>query len=252
MIRDPALAVMLHGALEWAALVAGAWLYRYQRRKAGRGGLLSPTTYPIVLGCILGAAIGNKMVHWFEMGVVSSNAFSLEGWLLSGQSIVGGLLGGWLGVEAGKLVAGVHGRTGDDFVRPVLLGIVIGRTGCFLAGLHDGTYGLATSMPWGIDFGDGISRHPTQLYELLLALVALATHSVWSRKLAHQSGLTFRVLMLTYLSWRLFIDAFKPVPFAYSLGLSGIQWVCLVSITVISLLMIRDGMFAKNKKEVNA
>ena len=41
---------------------------------------------------------------------------------------------------------------------------------CFLAGLHDDTYGLPTAAPWGMDFGDGIPRHPTQLYEIAVVL----------------------------------------------------------------------------------
>jgi prolipoprotein diacylglyceryltransferase len=202
--------------------------------------VLSAGTYPILLGCLLGAAFGNKLVHKFEMGISPLTGLSHLEWWLGGQSIVGGLLGGWIGVEAGKAMAGVKDRTGDDFVRPVLLGIVIGRLGCFLAGLHDGTYGLATSLPWGADFGDGIPRHPTQLYELLLALAALLAYPVWSRKLAVVPGLAFRLFMLAYLAWRLLIDALKPVPFVYPLGLSGIQWVCLASIAVIAVLMHHD------------
>jgi hypothetical protein len=35
--------------------------------------------------------------------------------------------------------------------------------GCFLTGLSDRTYGTPTPLPWGIDFGDGIPRHPPAL-----------------------------------------------------------------------------------------
>ena len=30
----------------------------------------------------------------------------------------------------------------------------VGRIGCFLSGLPDGTYGLPSSLPWAIDLGD--------------------------------------------------------------------------------------------------
>ena len=40
-----------------------------------------------------------------------------------------------------------------------------GRLGCYVAGLDDFTYGTPTSLPWAHDFGDGILRHPVQLYE---------------------------------------------------------------------------------------
>ena len=37
--------------------------------------------------------------------------------------------------------------------------------GCYFAGMDDFTYGTPTTLPWGHDFGDGVARHPVQLYE---------------------------------------------------------------------------------------
>jgi prolipoprotein diacylglyceryltransferase len=111
-----------------------------------------------------------------------------------------------------------------------LLGLMIGRIGCFLAGLADGTYGNPTSLPWGIDFGDGVSRHPTQLYEIAFAGVLWVVLARWRTALADRPGLLFKLMLVAYLLWRLLIDALKPVPFAYPLGLSGIQWVCLLAL----------------------
>ncbi len=75
-------------------------------------------------------------------------------------------------VEPTKKWIGVRQSTGDSFVLSVLWGTAIGRVGCFLTGLSDRTYGIATTLSWGIDFGDGVARHPTQLYEIgfLIAL----------------------------------------------------------------------------------
>jgi phosphatidylglycerol:prolipoprotein diacylglycerol transferase len=56
---------------------------------------------------------------------------------------------------------------------PLAVGIAIGRIGCFLAGLDDFTWGIPTSLPWGHDFGDGVLRHPVQLYESI-AMAAFA------------------------------------------------------------------------------
>jgi prolipoprotein diacylglyceryltransferase len=53
------------------------------------------------------------------------------------------------------------------------VGIAVGRLGCYFAGLDDFTYGTPTALPWGHDFGDGILRHPVQLYESA-AMVAFA------------------------------------------------------------------------------
>jgi prolipoprotein diacylglyceryltransferase len=198
-------------------------------------GVLHATAFPIVLGAILGAGIGNKMVFWLEHPHLWSNYQDNPLALLMGQSIVGGLLGGWIGVEIGKLIAKESSRTGNDFIRPILYGILIGRIGCFLAGLHDGTYGIATRLPWGIDFGDGIKRHPTQIYEWLLACITLITYPRWKNYFVHEAGLSFRLLMLAYLSWRFVSEYLKPLPYEYSLGLGGIQIVCVIAIIIIVL-----------------
>src|SRR5271155_1112904 len=87
-----------------------------------------------------------------------------------GKTIVGGLLGGWMGIELAKKIMGVTISTGDVCVYPILLGMCIGRVGCFLTGLSDNTCGVRTTLPWGVDYGDGIPRHPAQIYEILFLL----------------------------------------------------------------------------------
>jgi prolipoprotein diacylglyceryltransferase len=66
---------------------------------------------------------------------------------------------------------------------PLAIGIAVGRLGCFFAGLDDFTYGTPTTLPWGHDFGDGIARHPVQLYEsAAMAAFAITTLSPSSGK----------------------------------------------------------------------
>jgi phosphatidylglycerol---prolipoprotein diacylglyceryl transferase len=248
VITDPATAHAVHYVFEWAALATGAWVYRSQRARRGAAGVMAAQTFPVVLGCLMGAALGNKLVFWLEYPHLWATLAGNVGAWFMGQSIVGGLLGGWIGVEIGKLFTPPQGRTGDDFVRPILCGIVVGRIGCFLAGLNDGTFGLPTDLPWAVDFGDGIQRHPTQAYEGMLALLTLLTFSNWSRPLVATSGLAFRLLMLGYLLWRLLIDGIKPVPFAYPLGWSGIQWLCLLALVVVGMGLGWDFLQGKGQK----
>src|SRR5439155_22715098 len=89
-----------------------------------------------------------------------------------GRSIEGALAGGILAVELYKRSAGIEMRTGARFALPLAVGVAIGRIGCFLAGIDDFTYGTPTVLPWGHDFGDGIARHPVQLYESAAMLAA--------------------------------------------------------------------------------
>lgn len=229
---SPQHAGLVHGFFEMAALGIGVACYRRQRRQAVGRGILAPGEFAVAAGCIFGAAIGNKLVFWIEMPHLLAHYWNSPAAWLGGQSMVGGLLGGLIGVEIAKKLTGISRSTGDAFVFPVLLGLMIGRIGCFLAGLADGTYGNPTSLPWGIDFGDGISRHPPQLYEIAFAGLFWLLLRRLQPLLAAQPGLLFKTLLVGYLVWRLLIDALKPIPFAYPLGLSGIQWVCLLALVL--------------------
>jgi prolipoprotein diacylglyceryltransferase len=118
--------------------------------------------------------------------------------------------------------------TGDVLAVPLCAGVAVGRIGCFVAGLADGTYGLPTSMPWAVDFGDGIPRHPAQLYEIACALAIWAVLIVRRRSLAAVNGDAFKLFMVGYLSFRLVIDFLKPA--VHLAGLSLIQWACLATL----------------------
>jgi len=149
-----------------------------------------------------------------------------------GKTIVGGLLGGWLGVELVKRFCRIRTRTGDLFAIPLCIGIAIGRIGCLLAGLADDTYGKPTSLPWGVEFGDSIARHPTQAYEIAF-LIILGLVLQFVSKRPHSNGALFRIFIAAYLGWRLLIDFLKPQPLIG--GLNAIQWACCAGIAVVAI-----------------
>ncbi|MGZ6039964.1 MAG: prolipoprotein diacylglyceryl transferase family protein [Phenylobacterium sp.] len=97
------------------------------------------------------------------------------------HSVVGALAGAIVGVEIYKRLRGITGSTGGVFVGSFSLGVVIGRFGCLFAGLPDGTYGTPTALPWAVDLGDGVGRHPVELYESGAMALFLATY-LWGLK----------------------------------------------------------------------
>jgi phosphatidylglycerol:prolipoprotein diacylglycerol transferase len=119
----------------------------------------------IFIGAAFGAFLGSHVVGVLENPTLLSH-FNLI-YFMGNKTIVGGMLGGLIGVELTKKRIGVTVSSGDLMVYPLILAMIIGRTGCFLAGLEDGTYGIASNLPWAINFGDGIRRHPTNLYEIV-------------------------------------------------------------------------------------
>lgn len=222
--------LIVHTLLEMAAYAVGARVFFRERRRLALPALADgDRNLWIVVSVALGAALGSKLAFWAEDPAVAFLHFPDWRQLMTGKSIVGGLLGGLVGVETCKHCLGRRDSTGDAFVLPLAVGMVIGRLGCFAAGLADHTYGNPTTLPWAVDFGDGIGRHPTQLYEIVF-LVAWTSVLMARRTHFSASGDSFKLYLAGYLAFRLVADLIKPVPHAYWLGLSGIQWLCVLGL----------------------
>ena len=147
--------------LAWLASMATFWLVT--RRLVPARSLPHPALYALSAGA--GALLGALVFG-------TANAV-LSGETAIGFSMVGGLAGAIAAVEAFKRLSGLTGSTGIAFAAPFCITVAVGRLGCFFAGLPDFTYGTPTALPWAVDFGDGVARHPVQLYESL-AMAAMA------------------------------------------------------------------------------
>ncbi len=218
-----------HRFFETLAYPLGGQLFWFLRRRWSDA-LDGRTRFSVVGGAILGAGLGAKLLHLLTL----LPDLDQLGWLplLAGKSILGAILGGHLGVEVAKRLLGETRRTGDLFVVPLCLAVAFGRIGCFLTGLADGTHGGPTTLPWGVDFGDGVLRHPTQLYESLF-LILLAGAALHLRPKLSRAGDLWRAFLATYCLWRLLVDGLKPYPVL--LGLNGIQWAAALGLVGLML-----------------
>ena len=216
----------LHPIFESLGYTCGFALYRVAR--ARQGDLISnDSRWLTIAAAALGGLGGSRILGVLEQAPVRGFHWSDLVALSGGKTIVGGLLGGWLAVELAKILLGIKSRTGDLYAAPICAGVAIGRIGCFLAGLPDDTYGRATTLPWGVDFGDGIRRHPTQLYEMIFLAALGWLLWQWNAR-THVSGQVFRGFMAAYLGWRFLVEFLKPEP--PWMGLDVIQWACLAGL----------------------
>lgn len=223
-----------HMLFEWLAYTVGGAIYWRSRNLA-----VQPQEawrrLAIAAGAVAGALLGAKLLYMLNYWN-SLQGEPLHAWL-AGKTVVGGLLGGVAGVEVAKANIGWTRSTGDAFVWPVILGLMLSRLGCQLSGGEDLTYGVPTTLPWGWDYGDGAARHPTGIYEIAgLAAIALLVR----RGAPHaEEGDGFRLFMVLYLVLRLVLDFLKPphgeaiagmrLPDAW-LGLSAVQWACIAGL----------------------
>lgn len=221
-----------HVVLEVLAYAVGASLYRAHGGNVPQPSRRSDRVF-VLAGAVCGAALGSKWLYVLQYH--SALAAQPIGAWLAGKTVVGGLLGGWLGVEIAKRAIGWRQSTGDRFVVPFAVALMIGRLGCQWSGSWDLTYGTPTALPWGWDHGDGIARHPVAAYEILGVAMLVALRSV--RVPTALPGERFRRFVVGYLILRFLLDFLKPphgaaAPGAFvadlHAGFTAIQWACLL------------------------
>jgi phosphatidylglycerol---prolipoprotein diacylglyceryl transferase len=178
----------------------------------------------IFIGAAAGAFLGSHILGILE-NPSKLNSLNLV-YFMGNKTIVGGLLGGLIGVEITKKIIGVNTSSGDLMTFPVILALSIGRLGCFAEGLEDGTFGIPTNLPFGINFGDGFFRHPTQLYEIFFLIILGISIYLLENSVKLANGARFKVFMVSYLVFRLMIEFIKPNEF-YGFGLCSIQIACI-------------------------
>ena len=213
-----------------AALGMTLFVYNWRLREAGQRIDSAGPLYGVAL--VAGAAIGG-----FGAGTLNLWLSATPG---IGRSIVGALAGAIVAVEVFKRLRGISGSTGLIFVPAFTTSVVVGRWGCFLSGLDDETFGTPTTLPWGHNFGDGIARHPVQLYEsftmlafLLVALVLIARRNAFFMR----NG--FYLLVLVYAGQRFLWEFLKP--YGAVVGPFNLFHLICTGLVIYSIIMMARG-----------
>ena len=218
----------LHALLETAAFFIGFRYFLYLRRRQGDVFATQSRAW-IILGAIAGALLGSHGIGSLERPCELGKTHNLLPYIAGNKTVLGGFLGGLLGAEGIKKIIGEKRASGDLFVYPMILALIIGRIGCFSMGIYEETYGIYTGGPFGMDLGDGLPRHPVALYEI--GFLLLLWMALWqaSRRVALADGASFKLLMIAYCAFRLALDLIKPhTPLLW--GLSTIQLTALAGL----------------------
>ena len=218
--------MIVHSAFDLLAVLTAAavfYLLPLPQSSVGQPWRLHPAYVSFAsLGMITGAL------------VAGTGNLLLSGFSEIGKRVVGGLAGAILAIEILKRRVGITGSTGLRFAAPLAAAIAVGRLGCFFAGIEDRTYGTPTDLPWGHDFGDGVSRHPVQLYEAIVMTLFLLVFMAMLRRgyrIATSAG--FYLFVGAYAAQRFLWEFLKPYgtvigPFnlfhLICLGLLGYAW----------------------------
>ena len=204
----------------------------------------------ILCGCAFGALFGSFILNLILFGQQEflTKLYHLD---FNGMSVVGGISGGFIGVEIAKKIVGYKDYTGDLFVIPILIGHTIGRLGCLLGGC---CFGIQCKPPWGIIYPENslayfhqiqhemiylnsvstIAVHPTPVYEMIFNLCLLVFILVNKSKFII-TGALFRFYIVAYCSFRFFIEFLRAdTGLPIFLGLKVIQINLFIAILYFS------------------
>jgi phosphatidylglycerol---prolipoprotein diacylglyceryl transferase len=229
--------ISAHLVFETLAFFTGFRYFLFLRRREGDQFTDSKRTW-IIIAAIFGALIGSRLIGSLERPDELSHTSNLLSYVANNRTVLGGFLGGLFAVELSKKWIGEKKSSGDLFVYPIILALIIGRIGCFSSGVYEETYGKATSLPWGMDLGDHISRHPVTLYEIIFLLVLWASLKTIDQMKRLAEGALFKLFLVSYLLFRFFLDFIKP-HYPVLAGFSTIQLTSVLGLLYYLPFIIR-------------
>lgn len=190
---------------------------------------LLPIVYAAALG---GAFLGAKIAYLAAEGWLVDAGDQRWLHLLTGKSVTGALLGGFLGVELAKRLVGYKKITGDKFALIAPVGIIIGRIGCLT---HGCCQGIACDLgPFSTHGPDGTANWPAVPAEILFNLLAVIAVFLLHRTGRFRNQL-FHLYLIAYGLFRFGHEFLRATPKPF-LGLSGYQ--------IIALLLALTGAIA--------
>lgn len=202
------------------------FLVAAHRRRVATDGMSTVMMVGVTSG-LIGAKLTELVVLGWPVRIPVEAALNPQ---LGGRALLGGIAFGWLGVEVAKARMGIRSSTGDLFALALPAGEAVGRIGCYL---NECCYGIPSHVPWAV-WQHGTLRHPTQLYS---AIVALGTFGflIWLWPRTKVESTLFRTYLSIFAVSRFGLE-FLRWRDSTVIGLSLVQWVCLI---VLVWLLLR-------------
>jgi len=156
--------IRYYGLIYIIALVLAYFIISYLA-KLKKLHLKKDDVLDLIIYMAFGVLLGGRIFYFifYNFGDIITDPLELFRLWHGGMSYHGGLIGVFFAILIYSKVKKVHFYDLADMIAiPAALGIALGRIGNFINGE---LIGRPTNLPWSFNFGDGISRHPSQLYQ---------------------------------------------------------------------------------------
>lgn len=201
----------------------------------------------IYLSGLAGAFLGAKIVYMLAEGwmlapmYVEDPRLVWQAWL-TGKTVTGALLGGYLSVELAKKCLAYPRATGDLFAVLAPVGLGLGRVGCWVQGCCLGM--MQNAGWWTIADTHGVHRWPSVQIELLFNVTLFVFALVcWRRRILQ--GQLFHIYLIAYGVFRFGHEFLRDTP--NILGpISGYQ---IAALCILALGAIRYLQRAQGEKQ---
>jgi phosphatidylglycerol---prolipoprotein diacylglyceryl transferase len=244
------------GVMMFLSFISAAWLVGKQLQRYGLPKELGWDMLAwVAIGGILGAKFYYLALHWDDLMANPVGELLSRGGLVWYGGLIGGVGAYYLQVRARKLPI----ATMYDATAPALaFAYAVGRLGCFLVG---DDYGRYTEAWYGVAFPRGappstagilrremgeavpahipdsavVAVHPTQLYEIALALVMFAVLWRLGTRRGFRTGQLFAVYMVLYGVERFIIEFVRAKSDRIMIAGIGFSTSQLVSVILVAL-----------------
>jgi phosphatidylglycerol---prolipoprotein diacylglyceryl transferase len=229
-----------HDGFVGLGLLVAVTVFGFEKR---RRAVTDDRLWVVVALALAWGAVFARLGTWPQHLDLSANDGLLQHWLYGSRSILGGLLGAYLGALFGKWVTGYRERTGALFAPAVAAGMAIGRVGCLLTE----NPGTVTGHDWGVvlDNADAalvhapanVPLHPSFLYEIAFHVIAFVLLWRFRDRLERPAGL-FTLYLAAYAVFRFLVEFVRANEVAWA-GLTRPQMFLLVMLPLLLWRAVR-------------
>lgn len=218
------------GYISW--IVVWYWFYKniFSKYPSLKNPLSKQENFDYLLSIISGA-----FCFWILFSTLDNYLINPNQEIVLTKSIAASIFWAVFFSELFKYIHKVQFNTGVVFIPSLVVWMIFWRIWAFMIWLRDHTHGIPTTLPWGVDYGDGITRHPLQIYEITILSIFFIFFIFllqYKRDWLLKNG--FFLFTLTYFSYRFVIWFISP----YSHF-----WWWLNTYQVISLGMIMYSLY---------
>lgn len=228
-------------AIHWYGLMyligfALVWLLGRRRINQGHTDLTLRDLEDIIFYSVLGVIVGGRLGYALFYKPAEYLAHPLKIFYLweGGMAFHGGLVGVIAVLLLYARKRKMHLLQIGDFVAPLIpLGLAAGRLGNFINGE---LWGRPTNLPWGMLFpqtGDGVARHPSQLYEMALEGFVLFALLWWFARKPRPMGQISAVFLMGYGAFRFAVEYTREPDYYLGLLAGGLSMGQLLSLPMM-------------------